>query len=123
MSKPERLVLYIQPDGSIEMLHNDTLKFRRLGRRQVRRASHVEFNERDQVWEAHDAVAGFVIARHQDREECIRLEAEYYDRLLNDGYRPFSRTTRFLRWCSGRFQRFVRLTRPLARTGRNRVMD
>jgi hypothetical protein len=55
--------LRISPDGCIRGLWNDDVGFAELGTMQVRRASHVEFDESQQCWCVRSAASAGLMRR------------------------------------------------------------
>ncbi len=68
--------LEIDQQGNIHTLYNDTIDLYELGLvTNVRKASYVEFNEKDQTWEVI-LPDGQVIHRDKNRERAIEKEIE-----------------------------------------------
>lgn len=82
-------VIRVRRDGSIVCLHDEKLELDRLGKRQVRRASHVEFDEDRQQWVARVAATGEEIHASASRQECLAAEAHFFNQRLRQGLRPF----------------------------------
>ena len=86
--------LRIKPDGTIQGLWTDDIDFIALGRSAVRRASHVEFDERRQLWTVREAVprgrfrrwmqvllgrpCGRVLYRVASRRDALAWEQTYF---------------------------------------------
>ena len=73
--------------GNITTLYNDEVDLYELGRvHDVHKASNVEFNESQQLWEIIHAKTGKVVGSDKNREEAIKKEirmfqpgGEYYN--------------------------------------------
>lgn len=83
-------VIRIRRDGSLESLHDDALELEVLGPREIRRASHVEFDEATQRWTVEDAETGEIPYSHVSRARCLAWERAYFNARLRSGYCPFS---------------------------------
>lgn len=68
-----KLNLFITPDGVVNAVYHDALRQLLPGKLQVKRASHVEFNEAFQRWEARRP-NGSVMCMDSSREACLKLE-------------------------------------------------
>lgn len=67
----------IRPDGLIKCLYNDRFPLAKLGRLEVQRASHVEFNHATQQWEVRLASDPARVAfTDPSRDKCIAWEIE-----------------------------------------------
>lgn len=73
-------------DGTATALHTDAIPLQSLGALKVSRASTIEFNEADQLWEVRlqDAVGGSdcVYFRHASRAVCLQWERDYIQERL-----------------------------------------
>ena len=78
--------IFIRPDGVIEGLYSDAVPLNNLGRLNVKRATHVEFDEVCQEWIVM-LPDGKKIYSNPSREEALDWERNYCDRLLIAGYR------------------------------------
>jgi len=68
----------IDEDGNIHTLYTDEVDLFAIGRvTNVRKASNVEFNEDDQVWEVL-SLAGEVLYTHKNRDESINWEIQNF---------------------------------------------
>lgn len=85
----DELVICVRPQGEVDCLYRDELRLEQLGALQVRRASHVEFDEDKGVWVAREANGGGVIASHPRRSVCLGREVEHFNEKLTAGLRPF----------------------------------
>lgn len=83
-------VIRIRRDGSLESLHDDALKLEMLGPREIRRASHVEFDEATQRWTVADAKTGEILYSHVSRARCLAWERAHFNTRLHRGYHPFA---------------------------------
>ncbi len=65
----------IDSQGNITTLYTDEINLYDLGTVcDVRRASNVEFNEKEQVWEVIDASSGNIVYKDKNREKAIDWE-------------------------------------------------
>jgi len=80
-------VLEIDEHGNVHTLYTDEIDLYAIGEvTNVRRASHLEFNEKNQEWEVTQASTGEVVHRDKNRAKAIEWEVkelgvggEYYD--------------------------------------------
>ena len=80
-------VLEVDEHGNVRTLYTDEIDLYAIGEvTNVRRASHLEFNEENQEWEVIQASTGKVVHRNKNRELAIFWEIEnlgvggkYYD--------------------------------------------
>lgn len=71
--------LLIDERGDIHTLYNERVNLHELGRiENVRRASHVTFDEDDQVWTVTCAVTGRIVHRHPSREAAVAWEIAHF---------------------------------------------
>ena len=66
--------LRFNPGGHIDCLYTEAIDLHALGRLQVVRATDIAFDEKNQLWDVHDADNGTVIFSHESRTECLRWE-------------------------------------------------
>lgn len=86
---PKQQVIRVRRDGSLVCLHDEDLNLEQLGSWQVRRASHVEFDEERQQWVARVAATGQEIHASSSRRECLEAEARFFNCQLQQGLKPF----------------------------------
>ncbi len=68
--------IFIDPAGNVKALCDNILEnIPNLGKREIKRAADVEFNNAKQVWEIITP-DGFVIGEHPRRDEAIKLEIQ-----------------------------------------------
>ena len=85
----ELCALCFTPDGRAIGVYSDTIPWASLGRiLAMPRASHVEFDVREQRWVARDARSGRIIASRRSRETVLREEHEHYTREIASGRFP-----------------------------------
>lgn len=65
-------------DGSVAMLHDDAVDLSALGRVEVSRASHVEFDNATQLWTVTSAKTGKLLHSAKTRAEALAWEHSYY---------------------------------------------
>ncbi len=76
-------IIRVHPNGSIDTLYTDLIDLGKLGKMDVSRASHIEFNNETQVWEVTDAETGEIVDYAPTRETALIFEHEYYMALLS----------------------------------------
>lgn len=68
-------VIEIDSQGNIKTLYTDEVDLYELGLvHSVRRASNVEFNQADQMWEVINISSNEIVYRHKSREQAIDWE-------------------------------------------------
>lgn len=71
------IIISIDSSGNMECLYTEAIPLESLGTLNVKRASNVEFNEVNQLWEVKLATAPDVVAfAHASRATCIAWEVE-----------------------------------------------
>lgn len=71
--------MLIDENGDVHTLYNEGVALQALGRVQnVRRASHVRFDESDQVWTVTCAVTGQIVHRNPSREAAVAWEIAHF---------------------------------------------
>lgn len=68
----------------MQYLHTDAAPIQRFGRKEVRRASDVEFDETSQEWFA-TLMDGREIARHSSRDNVLETERKVIEDMLANG--------------------------------------
>jgi len=72
-------VLEIDEHGNISTLYTDEIDLYAIGQvHNVRRASHLEFNEANQEWEVMNAVTGKIVHRDKNRTRAINWEIKNF---------------------------------------------
>jgi len=72
-------VIEINSQGDIETLYTDEVDLYELGLvHNVRRASNVEFNQTEQVWEVISVSSNEIVYRHKNREQAIEWEIQNF---------------------------------------------
>ncbi len=71
-------VISFKPDGTARCLYTETFPLAALGPLEIKRASSIEFNDAEQLWEVRlgDDPKAPVAFSHTSRAECIRWEIE-----------------------------------------------
>ncbi|UCG02571.1 MAG: hypothetical protein JSW11_00980 [Candidatus Heimdallarchaeota archaeon] len=73
-----QIIFEIDEDGNLNGLYTDEVDLFSIGRvTNIRRASNVEFNETDQLWEVI-SLDGKVLHQNKNREKAIEWEIEYF---------------------------------------------
>jgi hypothetical protein len=72
-------VITISPDGTGTCLYTELINLHSIGTLEVTRASSIEFNSEDQVWEVRLASRPNTIAfSHTSRETCLDWERRHF---------------------------------------------
>ena len=71
-----KLVLTIDHDGTGRCLYSELIDLRALGSLTCQRASHIEFDARQQDWKVLSADRRRVLFRHPSRQACLDWEAD-----------------------------------------------
>lgn len=72
------MTLEILKDGTVRALYTDQIDLTNLGRINVKRASHVEFNNELSSWEVISAKTKRVLFSTCSREKALVWEIKYY---------------------------------------------
>ena len=73
------MVLEILPSGNVRSLYSNKINLSKLGKATIRRASHVEFNNKSRMWEVRSAkTKALIFATQGSREDALEFEVEYY---------------------------------------------
>lgn len=75
--------IYIDNDGNIHGLADDTIDKLEIGEKKVQRVSNIEFDHKAQVWVATD-LDDNVIAFHPVRSRVIEMERAYFNNQLEE---------------------------------------
>jgi hypothetical protein len=78
------LEITITAEGDVQCLAPDDLDLRDVGRLHVRRASHVEFDDAQQVWLV-TLPNGTELGTYATRGEGLAAEVEYLNQRIDDG--------------------------------------
>ena len=79
-------VIFVDNNGDLIGLADNIIdKINNLGWKQVTRVSDVEFNHKEQLWEARD-LKGEIIASGSVRSDVIDKEREYFNRKIKEGF-------------------------------------
>lgn len=70
------LHLTFESSGSAHCLYSELIPLSEVGQLQITRASHIEFNNREQVWEVR-SLSGELLFQHASRTECLNWEAAH----------------------------------------------
>ena len=73
--------LVIAPGGIVNAVYSDKIRNMKLGDMRMKRASNVEFNEKNQLWEAHTP-DGELIASGPNRDDVIKEEVRIIESRL-----------------------------------------
>lgn len=66
-------------DGVVETLYTDEIDLYEIGVvNNVRRASNVNFNEKEQIWEVVDAITGTIVYTNKNRASAIEWEIQNF---------------------------------------------
>ena len=68
--------LRFDPTGTGHCLYTEAIDLAGIGRLHVRRATHVEFNNTRQAWEAHD-LTGALLYSSPSRATCLDWERQF----------------------------------------------
>lgn len=72
-------VLTFWPDGTVTGLYTELVPLDQIGQLEISRATTVEFNNAEQVWEIRNN-KGDVIHRHTSRAVCLAWEHQQFSR-------------------------------------------
>ncbi len=72
------MTLEVTPDGNIRCLYTDEIDLPQLGRLQVSRASHIEYDNRLHKWTVTSAKTGKRLHSSMTRESALEWERQYY---------------------------------------------
>ncbi|MFN7141722.1 MAG: hypothetical protein ACK4UN_20565 [Limisphaerales bacterium] len=72
-------VLTFDPSGTGRCLYTEILDLNSIGALEVKRASHIEFDNESQKWEVRNQI-GMVLYSHPSREICLQWEHQYFNR-------------------------------------------
>ena len=64
--------------GGVQMLHDDTAELEKLGNVTTKRASHVEYDNKKQLWYVQSAKTLKKLCYSTTREGALLWEKEYY---------------------------------------------
>lgn len=70
-----RHVLNFHPSGTVWGLYTEVFDLRVLGPMRIFRATHIQFNQRKQVWEVKDTNRN-VLFSNPSRQTCLNWELE-----------------------------------------------
>ena len=70
--------ILLTKSGGVQMLHDDNAKLESLGKVDVKRASHVEYDNHKQLWYVQSAKTLKILCYAKSREEALSWEKEYY---------------------------------------------
>jgi len=73
-------VFHISPTGQIETLYSEELPLFALGTTTITRASNIEFNNTEQLWEVK--INDRILFSDASRARCIDWEHRYFNRVL-----------------------------------------
>jgi hypothetical protein len=71
-------VLHFAPDGTGAGLYTEAIDLQQIGRLDMSRASHIEFNAESQQWEVHDFTGRWLFA-DPSREACLHWEHQHFN--------------------------------------------
>ena len=70
-------IIVIAPDGTGRCVYGEQIPLRALGELQIRRASHVEPDERGRWWADLSPVGGPILGPYLDRSAALAAEAQW----------------------------------------------
>lgn len=71
-------VLHFAPDGTGAGLYTEVIDLQQIGRLDMSRASHIEFNSESQQWEVYDST-GHWLFTNPSREACLHWERRHFN--------------------------------------------
>ena len=71
--------LYFTPDGTGRALYNETVNLVAIGRLNISRATRIEFDDREQLWQVHPPRSRKVLFANPSREACLAWEQAYLE--------------------------------------------
>ena len=66
------------PDGTGSCLYTEHIDLSTLGTLEIERATTIEFNQSQQIWEVRDN-EGHLIYRHASRSTCLLWEHQHFN--------------------------------------------
>lgn len=70
--------IIITKDGGIKMLHHDVADLESFGKVNIKRASHVEYDNEKQKWFVQSAKTLKILHYAESREQALAWERDYY---------------------------------------------
>ena len=71
-------VLHFAPDGTGAGLYTEAIDLQQIGRLDMNRASHIEFNSESQQWEVYDFTGRWLFA-DPSRATCLQWERRHFN--------------------------------------------
>ncbi len=71
-------VLTFDPQGMARCLHTDAIPLQSLGTLEIHRATTIEFNPADQLWDVKDT-GGVILFSDPSRSCCLAWELEHFN--------------------------------------------
>jgi hypothetical protein len=78
--------IFLRPDGAVEGLYSDLIPLQELGQLNVKRATHVEFDNDSQKWVV-SLPSGEELYSADSREKALEWEKAYCEKKLIAGHR------------------------------------
>ena len=71
--------LYFTPNGDGRALYNEAINLSTIGRLHVSRATRIEFNHKQQLWQVHPPRSRKILFANSSREACLVWEQAYLE--------------------------------------------
>lgn len=78
--------IFIDKQGNLHGLSDDLIDLLNIGKKTVKRVSDIEWSHTENLWVAHDAETGAVIARDRLRSNCIAAEREFLNKRVKASF-------------------------------------
>lgn len=76
--------IIFKPDGSAQCLYTEVIPLKEIGKIKVDRASNVEYDAANEIWEVRHRSTRFLLFCHESRQRCLEWEHDN-DLLLLEG--------------------------------------
>ncbi len=67
-------IITFNPDGNGHCLYTEVIDLKNIGTLEIKRATNIEFNDKNQCWEVRSAKNNGILFQNASREICIAWE-------------------------------------------------